>query len=289
MFRNAIAALAFAALSAPALAEPSQTCPDNAEQILTNVLQSIGTAHQPSAEDVYNTAKTASDICIDRADAQALAADLLSLIARGADDPANQRFFWGLAHLAVRRSDQAYDKNAPDVVVTMADGSSHTFYTFQSTTVLLKTQIMPNLLAGIRNGEVHEIFTTEKLAACPYSMQADGQARARSEADAIVDWGYYQSKEAIPFGATRITALKQACEEQTPYLTYALGTYYAKAANYRSLNDDYPSLEWAKKAEALLTEFIAMNMKRSDDRTTIGMAKSQLEKARKVLGKVTPD
>jgi hypothetical protein len=286
MFRLLLIVFSITGLTAHA--QTPQECPDNAEQILTNIRLSVGTPNQPTPQDMLNTARTASEICDGRTHAQALAADILGLLAGSATQAADRRYVWGLAHTAVRKSDQAYTSDGPAVTVTMATGATQTLYSYAPLTELLRTQVMPNLLASIKEGEVHKIFTTETLKTCPYSMNADGQARARAEADALVSWGYYQAKEALPYGVTRLTALKNACEGQTQYLTYALGTYYAKAANYRSMNETYPSKEWATKAEALLTEFIAMDLKRSDDRTTISMAKSQLEKARKVLGKVAP-
>lgn len=286
MFRLLLIALVLTGLTAHA--QTPQDCPDNAEQVLTNIRLSIGTPNQPSTQDIYNNAKTASNICIGRTHAQSLSADLLAIVATHTKKAADRRFIWGLTHLAIKRSDQAYDSKSDPVVVTMPNGQPHTLYTFGATTELLKSQVMPSLLAEIKNDEVHAIFTTETLDACPYSENADGQVRARTEADALNSWGYYQSLDRISYGVTRLKALKDACSEQAPYLTYALGTYYAKAAHYRSKNGNYPALEWAKKGEALLTEFIGMELKRSDDRTTIGPAKVELKKAQDVLGKTAP-
>lgn len=289
MFRPLCLFFALIGLSAFASAQTPQTCPGNAEQILTNVRLSIGTPNQPAIEEVYNTAKTASEICTGRSHAQALAADILAVVASAANSDADKKFIWGLAHLAVQRSDQAYEYDGPNVTVTMpATGASQTLYTYGPATTLLQTQIMPNLLAGVRAGEIHTIFTTETLNNCPYSMKANEQARARAEATAINNWGYYQGADVMLYGAVRLNALKNACNSQTAHLTYALGTYYAKAAHYRSQNDAYPSKDWAMKAETLLIEFLAMELQRGDDRTNVSTAKHQLEKAQKVLGKVAP-
>ena len=286
MLRSICLTFSVICLSAFASAQTPQTCPDNAEQVLTNIRMSIGTQSQPPTEEVYNTAKTASHICEDRPHVQDLAADILVIVASVANSEADKKFISGLAHLAILRSDQAYDPNMPKVSVTMPTGASQTLYTYGPATTLLRTQIMPNLLAGARAGEIHTIFTTETLNTCPYSMKADEQSRARAEATAINNWGYYQAADVMPYGAVRLNALRNACKGQAAHLTYALGTYYAKAAHYRSQNDTYPSKEWAMKAESLLTEFLAMDLKRGDDKTNISSAQHQLEKAQKVLGKV---
>lgn len=237
--------------------DTSPACPERAEQVLVNIQVGLARGQITDGNQVLRTSGQVMRFCSDRTHALAIAAELFAYVGMQIDDPRQKLEIMSAAYESISMSEKAWHRD--DVrIVTGADGQEARLYTYGIASKVLSERVMPGLLSAAKGGALHPMFNDEPIAQCPYVHYES--ARIRSEVEGLA-YAHIVKENLIDLAGGRIERLAAACPQQSNYLIYILGEFYARHARLEmEAENTERAVAYAARSIQFLNEFLSSDV-----------------------------
>ncbi|KCZ97433.1 hypothetical protein HPO_14676 [Hyphomonas polymorpha PS728] len=224
--RLALAAFSLLAFSITAHAE-AEPCPEDAEQRLYEMVESIGRGAQSDAAPVATLAEWAVATCQARTHVQALAATLLGAVIQATPDRQKLAHYVDLAERAISLNDSSWNPRIGPAVLKKSDGSSIDYFGYSQATGVLIDRVLPYGVALAEAGMPPRLLSGEPYSGCPYA--AHSASRLADEAR-LWDKNVFMKSDQPLFvlAETRLQMLQASCPSHRRDLNFYLARLYGQ-------------------------------------------------------------
>ena len=226
--RCLISVLSLFALPLIASAAPvPAACPDDAEQRLYDMIQSIQRGEQSEAGPVAELAEWTITTCPDRSHVQALAATLLGVVIPATAEHDQIARYLDLAETAMRQNDYAWTPKLGAAKLKNADGTITDYFGYTNASAALTATFLPYAAGLAEAGTAPRMLSGAPYPICPYADHS--RSRLEQEAD-LWNAGVKQKPDQTIYGLseTRLKMLHASCPNHRRDLDFYLARLFGQ-------------------------------------------------------------